>query len=97
MMTAIAHQNASQIGQHLRNDLEKVVLPEYSVVANLRDVMQKASRIGAMMSGSGPTVFGLATSRLEAEQIANQVAHNVADPDLELWVSQFTSKGVHLE
>lgn len=96
MMAAIAQRDISQIGQHLRNDFEKIVLPEYPAVAVLRVAMQTAGSTGAMMSGSGPTVFGLANSRTQAEQIASHVTRSVADPDLSVWVAQFTSKGIHL-
>jgi 4-diphosphocytidyl-2-C-methyl-D-erythritol kinase len=43
----------------LENDLEKVVLPRYPVLARLKVLLQEAGALGTLMSGSGPTVFGL--------------------------------------
>ncbi len=96
MMAAIAQQDRSKIGKLLHNDLEKVVLPAHAKVSQLRSVMQQANPVGAMMSGSGPTVFALVESLTQAEALRDQVQDAIADPDLELWVTQFTSAGIHV-
>lgn len=96
LMTAIAHKDSRAIGEHLYNDLEKVVLPAYPQVAALRDEMKRLSPLGAMMSGSGPTVFGLAESQVEAEHIRDAIRAAIADPDLELWVTQFVPNGIQV-
>ncbi|MEO1404714.1 MAG: 4-(cytidine 5'-diphospho)-2-C-methyl-D-erythritol kinase [Cyanobacteria bacterium J06635_1] len=56
MVSAIPAQNTSAIGQHLYNDLEKVVLPAHPTVAQLRKTMASLGGLGTLMSGSGPTV-----------------------------------------
>jgi 4-diphosphocytidyl-2-C-methyl-D-erythritol kinase len=41
------------------NVLETVTIPEYPVIAEIKEQMMKSGAVNAMMSGSGPTVFGL--------------------------------------
>ncbi len=43
----------------LRNDLESVTAARYSVIGALKKRLLAAGAVGAMMSGSGSTVFGL--------------------------------------
>ena len=97
MVAAIAHQVGVEIGQGLHNDLEKVVLSEYPKVAQLKETMKALGGLGSMMSGSGPTVFSLASSRLQAEQMKTQIRQQLSDPDLELWVAQFIPTGIRLD
>jgi 4-diphosphocytidyl-2-C-methyl-D-erythritol kinase len=94
LLTAIQQQNISQIGQLLYNDLEKVVLPAYPLVAQLRAAFSTTNHQGVMMSGSGPTVFALAQDLAAAEAIAAAVRQQLPDPDLELFVTRFSGQGI---
>ncbi len=96
MMAAIAQGAIHKVAQHLHNDLEKVVLPAYPAVARLRQHFQEAGCLGTMMSGSGPTVFGIAPSPTEATAIAHRITEAIADPELDVWVTHAIGKGVHL-
>jgi 4-diphosphocytidyl-2-C-methyl-D-erythritol kinase len=96
MMGAIARQAGDAIGTALHNDLEKVVLPTHDKVAVLKDTMATCGGLGTLMSGSGPTVFTLTSTREAAEALAQQVRDRLADPDLSLWVTRFSSTGVQL-
>lgn len=49
------------------NDLEAVTIPAFPVIADIKDSMQRHGALGAMMSGSGPTVFGLYQDKETAE------------------------------
>lgn len=53
---------------HFENDLEKVVIPRYPVLAQMKDALLKAGALGALMSGSGGTVFGLYDSKASRDQ-----------------------------
>jgi 4-diphosphocytidyl-2-C-methyl-D-erythritol kinase len=97
LLEAIEHQDITIIGQLLYNDLEKVVLPEYPLVARLREAFGKTDNVGVMMSGSGPTVFALAKDLEGAESIKQAVRHQIPDLDLELFVTMISSQGVHLQ
>jgi len=50
------------------NDLESVTIPAFPVIADIKDGMLRHGALGAMMSGSGPTVFGLFQDQETAEQ-----------------------------
>lgn len=97
LVSAVVHQDQQQIGQLLYNDLEKVVLPEFPQVAELRAAFAATdSVLGTMMSGSGPTVFALCESKTQAEQVQQQVRAAITDPELEFWVTGLSSAGIRL-
>lgn len=50
------------------NDLESVTIPSFPVIAEIKASMLRLGALGAMMSGSGPTVFGLFRDRDSAER-----------------------------
>ena len=85
MVTAIASGGDSaptKIGRLLYNDLERVVLPEYPAIAELKNRLLDQECIGAMMSGSGSTVFAIAPDLDRAHQIAEAVKTD----DLDIWI-----------
>ncbi|NJM48348.1 MAG: 4-(cytidine 5'-diphospho)-2-C-methyl-D-erythritol kinase [Alkalinema sp. RU_4_3] len=96
MLRAIADRNPDAIAQHLYNDLERVVLPEYPQVQALRDRFEAFGAMGTMMSGSGSTVFALCKTASQAEGLKIQMESAFNDPDLELWVTQFRSTGIQI-
>ncbi len=55
------------------NVLETVTIPRCAVVGKLRDEMIRGGAVGAMMSGSGPTVFGLFDDAEKAAKTAQQL------------------------
>lgn len=78
----IEEQDLSAICAHMGNLLETVTIPLYPVIEKLKDRMRKEGALAAMMSGSGPTVFGLfdneetakrAKESLRGEGLAKQI------------------------
>ncbi len=96
MMSAIVRGDAAAIGAGLHNDLEKVVLPHYPKIQQLRDAFAQTDSLGVMMSGSGSTVFALAQSLEQAGAIALAMQNKFSDPTLEFWVTKFCHSGVQL-
>jgi 4-diphosphocytidyl-2-C-methyl-D-erythritol kinase len=96
LVQAISSHDAVKIGKLLHNDLEKVVLPAYPLVAELRQEFQQHPNLGTMMSGSGPTVFSLVSSPEQAQDTLDRVRTKFPDPDLELFVAQFCHHGVQV-
>jgi 4-diphosphocytidyl-2-C-methyl-D-erythritol kinase len=47
------------ISRLLWNDLEEVVLKEYPQIDAMKKILYSAGALGALMTGSGPTVFGI--------------------------------------
>ena len=55
----IKAKNLHDIVAHMGNVLETVTIPNYPVIDEIKKHMLSHGAVGAMMSGSGPTVFGL--------------------------------------
>jgi 4-diphosphocytidyl-2-C-methyl-D-erythritol kinase len=96
LVSAISHQECASIGKLLHNDLEKVVLPEFPQVAQLREAMQQAGGLGTMMSGSGPTVFTLCESAAQAEAVRQKVRNTLTNPELDFWIAKLSSTGIKI-
>jgi 4-diphosphocytidyl-2C-methyl-D-erythritol kinase len=45
--------------ENLHNDLQTIVLRDFPVINKAFSILKKAGAHGVLMSGSGPTVFGL--------------------------------------
>lgn len=59
LVTDIKNKDLPAISSHMGNVLESVTIPAYPVIADIKNKMLESGAINAMMSGSGPTVFGL--------------------------------------
>ena len=81
----------------LRNDLERAVLPEHELIQTLRACFAVHAPLGAMMSGSGPTVFAIAEDQADAERIKTAVRADIPDDNLGLWTAPFSAQGIHLD
>ena len=55
----IREKDLYKIAADMGNVLETVTIPAYPVIADIKDHMMEHGAVNAMMSGSGPTVFGL--------------------------------------
>ncbi len=58
----------------LENDLEAVTLSRYPVIGRIKNTMTACGAAAALMSGSGPTVFGLFVHREDALAAAREFA-----------------------
>ena len=96
LVSAIIHKQTAEIGKLLYNDLEKVVLPEYPQVAQLRSTFAETEILGTMMSGSGPTVFALCESEEQALHSKQKVRGAIDDPNLDFWVTKLSSGGIQV-
>ena len=55
------------MAQRMGNVLETVTIPAHPVIQEIKDTMMSAGAVNAMMSGSGPTVFGLFDDQEKAQ------------------------------
>ena len=55
----IHEQNVHGVAANLGNILESVTLTKYPIIESLKKQMLEHGALGALMSGSGPTVFGI--------------------------------------
>lgn len=56
---AIKKKNLKDVASGMGNILETVTIPKYPVIDEIKSMMIENGALNAMMSGSGPTVFGL--------------------------------------
>lgn len=68
MLEAIQWHNLNRIADKMGNVLETVTIPSYPVIEEIKNLMKDYGALNAMMSGSGPTVFGLFDDKRMAEQ-----------------------------
>jgi 4-diphosphocytidyl-2-C-methyl-D-erythritol kinase len=71
---AILKKNPEKIGQYLYNQLETVTLKMHPEVARIKAALLAAGATAALMSGSGPTVFGLVPSPEAGQKIVKKLA-----------------------
>ncbi len=71
MVQAIEQQSFVDICSNLHNVLETVTLEMYPEVKHIKDQMIRFGADGVLMSGSGPTVFGLVEHESRMHRIYN--------------------------
>jgi len=74
-------QGTSALVRLLHNDLEVVTCQHYPVITAIKERLIASGAAGALMSGSGPTVFGIFAERGCAERAAEAISG-----DTEWWV-----------
>jgi 4-diphosphocytidyl-2-C-methyl-D-erythritol kinase len=74
-------QGTSALVRLLHNDLEVVTCQHYPVITTIKERLIASGAEGALMSGSGPTVFGVFADRGRAERAAEEISG-----DTEWWV-----------
>ncbi len=62
-----------KVAGSMGNVLEDVTIPLHPVIADIKEEMLEGGAVGAMMSGSGPTVFGLFESRTDAKNVQKKI------------------------
>ncbi|MGO5130780.1 4-(cytidine 5'-diphospho)-2-C-methyl-D-erythritol kinase [Mitsuokella jalaludinii] len=70
MCRAIAAGSREELAPLLCNVLESVTIKQYPVIAAYKEKMLQQGAMVSMMSGSGPTVFGLLGTKAAAERLA---------------------------
>jgi 4-diphosphocytidyl-2-C-methyl-D-erythritol kinase len=71
--TALSARRAGHVARSLYNSLEGAVAPVHPEIGHMKAALLAAGALGALMSGSGPTVFGVARSLDHARQIRRRV------------------------
>jgi 4-diphosphocytidyl-2-C-methyl-D-erythritol kinase len=74
VMAALKTRSAARLAAVLTNHLEDVVAPTVPAIGHMKAALLAAGALGAAMSGSGPTVFGVARSLDHARQIRRRVS-----------------------
>lgn len=73
MIEAIKSGSLQGITDRLGNVLETVTVREYPIIEEIKNLMKQEGAKNALMSGSGPTVFGIFTKEELAQAAAAQI------------------------
>ena len=68
LIKLLEENNVRQLSREMYNVLEEVTKEKYPVIEEIEKIMMDNNALGSMMSGSGPTVFGIYDTREEAEK-----------------------------
>lgn len=87
MIRDIEEGNLEKLCGKLENVLESVTGKEYPVIGEIERVMKEAGALAGIMSGSGPTVFGIFKEKESAETAMDRIkGQNLAK---EVFLSKF--------
>lgn len=78
VLQALRTRDAEALGAALHNELEPATFHLRPALREARDALLEAGALGAVVSGSGPTVVGLASDAASAATIAEQVGGRFA-------------------
>lgn len=70
---ALKEGNLEKLVANMGNVLERVTVLEYPVINEIKQMMLDSGALGSMMSGSGPTVFGIFTSYNKAKETYEKI------------------------
>lgn len=73
MVKAIQNENLDGVTARMANVLESVTEKQHPEIVKLKDMIRTAGAKNAMMTGSGPTVFGIFTDSVLAEDAKNEI------------------------
>jgi 4-diphosphocytidyl-2-C-methyl-D-erythritol kinase len=75
------------VGEHLVNDLEPVTTKAFPVIKEIKRLLLAHGAAGAMMSGSGSTVFGLFADPVRANSVCSALRDNQQNKNWTLYVA----------
>lgn len=62
-----------KVADSMGNVLERVTIEDYPIIEDIKTAMKEAGALNAMMSGSGPTVFGIFEEKRLAKQAQQKI------------------------
>lgn len=68
LIEAMENDDLNYVAKNMKNVLENVTLKKHSVLKTIKEDMRRSGALGAMMSGSGPTVFAFFDDMLTAQK-----------------------------
>jgi 4-diphosphocytidyl-2-C-methyl-D-erythritol kinase len=72
-LEALEEGDLEKLVANMGNVLERVTVPAYPVIDEIKQLMMENGALGSMMSGSGPTVFGIFTSYTQAKEAYEKI------------------------
>ena len=92
LIQLLKENKIQQIADNMYNVLEEVTREIYPVIEEIEKIMMENDALGSMMSGSGPTVFGLYINREDAENCKNKLLKKFS----QVYIVKSHNKGVEI-
>ena len=92
LIQLLKENKIQQIADNMYNVLEEVTRERYPVIEEIEKIMMENDALGSMMSGSGPTFFGLYRNREDAENCKNKLLKKFS----QVYIVKSHNKGVEI-
>lgn len=91
MVEALKEGNLTGITDRMENVMETVTETEYPVIANIKKMMKDKGALNAIMSGSGPSIFGVYEKEAQAKEAAEYIENKLKEEDItaQIYVTEF--------
>lgn len=76
LIGALSAHDTAAVARNMKNVLERVTIPRHPVIREAKDRLLELGALGSMMSGSGPTVFGIFADRALAARAMNRLSED---------------------
>lgn len=73
ILAGLEKEDLKKVAMSMGNVLENVTIEDYPVIETIKDAMKEAGALNAMMSGSGPTVFGIFDDKQLAKEAKEKI------------------------
>ena len=92
LIQLLKENNIEMLAKNMYNVLEEVTKEKYPVIKEIEKVMMENDALGSMMSGSGPTVFGIYDNKEQAENCKQILLESFK----QVYVVKVHNKGVEI-
>lgn len=82
LLDCIRRRDDAGLARGLSNVLETVTIPEYPILLELKQFFLREGAIGSLMSGSGPTTYGLYQDEILARMALRKAQQQYPDCDI---------------
>ena len=82
VLRALEHHDSAAVAHTLCNVLETVTIPQYPILSDIKAFFVKENAVGALMSGSGPTTYGLYQDEIAARIAFRKAKETYPDFDV---------------
>lgn len=87
MILAMSDKNLNGIASLLGNVLEDVTVNDYPIISEIKSFLVANGALGSLMSGSGPTIFGLFDSEETAQTAFEKALKQYSD--MQIFITSF--------
>ena len=91
MAQALKEGSLKGITDRMENVMETVTETEYPIIANIKKMMKDNGALNAIMSGSGPSIFGVYEGEAQAKDAAAYIENKLKEENItaQIYVTEF--------